>query len=139
MNILVIGSGGREHALVWKIGRSKRVSKIFCAPGNSGIAKIAECIPISHDDIQSLLSFAHKEKVGLTVVGPEAPLALGIADTFRKEGLRIFGPSGNAAQIEASKTFAKGLMQKYGIPTAEAGIFTDVDTASEYIKKKGAP
>ena len=139
MKVLVIGSGGREHALVWKIGRSKRVSKIFCAPGNSGIAKIAECIPISHDDIQSLLSFAHKEKIGLTLVGPESPLALGIADTFRKEGLRIFGPSGYAAQIEASKTFAKGLMQKYEIPTAEAGIFTDVDTASEYIKKKGAP
>lgn len=139
MKVLVIGSGGREHALVWKIAKSPKVNKIYCAPGNAGIGKLAECLPISPTDIQNLLSFAKQEKIGLTVVGPEGPLALGITDAFRAAGLRIFGPSKAAAQIEASKIAAKRIMQKYGIPTAEAEVFTDAASAMKYIQKKDAP
>lgn len=139
MKVLVIGNGGREHALVWKIAQSPHVSKIYCAPGNAGIAQRSECIPIPPTDIQRLLSLAKGEEIGLTVVGPEAPLAIGITDTFRAAGLRIFGPSRAAAQIEASKIFAKKIMEKYGIPTAKASVFTDMGMASEYIKEKGAP
>lgn len=139
MKVLVIGSGGREHALVWKIARSPRVSRIFCAPGNAGIGKMAECLQVFPTDIQSLLSFAKQEDIGLTVVGPEGPLALGITDAFRAAGLRIFGPSKAAAQIEASKIAAKRIMQKYGIPTAEAEVFADATSAMKYIRKKGPP
>lgn len=139
MKVLVIGSGGREHALVWKIAKSPKVNKIYCAPGNAGIGKIAECLPVSPTDIQNLLSFAKQEKIGLTVVGPEGPLALGITDAFRAAGLRIFGPSKAAAQIEASKITAKRIMEKYGISTAEAEVFTDATRAIKYIRKKGAP
>lgn len=139
MNVLVIGSGGREHALVWKIAQSRRAGKIYCAPGNAGIAKIAECVPISATDIPSLFKFAMEKKIGLTVVGPEAPLVIGISEAFRKGGLRIFGPSGYAAQLEGSKAFSKGIMQKYGIPTAEARVFTDDEDAIKYIKDKGVP
>lgn len=139
MNVLVIGSGGREHALVWKIAQSRRAGRIYCAPGNAGIAKIAECVPISATDIPSLFNFAMEKKIGLTVVGPEAPLVIGISEAFRKGGLRIFGPSGYAAQLEGSKAFSKGIMQKYGIPTAEAMVFTDDEDAIKYIKDKGVP
>ena len=139
MKVLVIGSGGREHALVWKISQSKHVSKIYCAPGNAGIAKIAECIPVQATDIQALLSFAKSEGIDLTVVGPEAPLILGVTDAFRAYGLRIFGPTKAAAQIEGSKIFAKSILQKYNIPTADASIFTDVATASRYVREKGTP
>ena len=139
MRILVIGSGGREHALVWKISQSKLVDKIFCAPGNGGISKQAECIDIKVEDIPQLLDFAKKEKIDLTVVGPEAPLALGIVDEFQDRGLRIFGPNKKAAQLEASKVFAKELMIKYGVPTARCKIFDNPEGAKRYIEKIGAP
>lgn len=139
MNVLVIGSGGREHALVWKVAQSRHAGRIYCAPGNAGIAKIAECVPISADDIQSLYTFARENDIGLTIVGPEAPLVLGIVDLFRKEGLRIFGPLSYAAQLEGSKAFSKRIMQKYGIPTADARVFTEHEKAISYIREKGGP
>ena len=139
MKILVIGSGGREHALAWKISQSKRVEKIFCAPANAGISEIAESVPIKAVDINKLLEFAKKEAVDLTVVGPEAPLALGIVDEFQKNGLKIFGPQRFAAKLEASKVFSKQVMAKYGVPTAEFKVFSDADQAKEYVAKKGAP
>lgn len=139
MNVLVIGSGGREHALVWKVAQSRHVNRLYCAPGNAGIEKIAECVPISADDIQSLYAFAKEKEIGLTIVGPEAPLVLGIVDLFRKGGLRIFGPLRYAAQLEGSKAFSKRMMQKYGIPTAEACVFTEHEKAMNYIREKGIP
>jgi len=139
VNVLVIGSGGREHALVWKVAQSRHAGRISCAPGNAGIAKIAECVPISADDIQSLYTFAKEKEIGLTIVGPEAPLVLGIVDLFRKEGLRIFGPLSYAAQLEGSKAFSKRIMLKYGIPTAEARVFTDHEKAINYIREYGVP
>ena len=139
MKVLVVGSGGREHALVWKIAQSPRVKKIYCAPGNAGIADLAECVPIEADDIKKLLEFAKKEKIGLTVVGPEAPLSMGITDLFEKEGLKVFGASMKAAEIESSKSFSKAIMTKYGIPTAEGKVFTNYRKAEAYIRKKGAP
>ncbi len=139
MKVLVIGSGGREHALVWKIAQSPKVKKIFCAPGNAGISELATCVPIFADNIDELLAFAQKEKIGLTVVGPEDPLSKGIVDIFESKGLRIFGASGSAARIESSKTFAKELMQKYNIPTAKGETFTSVSKAQTYVRKIGAP
>jgi len=139
MKVLVIGSGGREHALCWKIRQSQKVRKIFCSPGNAGIAKIAECIDIKTDRIKDLLEFARYEGIDLTVVGPEQPLILGIVDLFEKNGLRIFGPSQSAAGLEGSKAFAKNLMRKYGIPTAEYKIFSSFLQAENYIRLKGAP
>ncbi|RPH49204.1 MAG: phosphoribosylamine--glycine ligase, partial [Desulfobacteraceae bacterium] len=139
MKVLVVGSGGREHALIWKITQSPKVKKIYCAPGNAGIADLAECVPIAADDIKKLLEFAIKEKVGLTVVGPEAPLSMGITDLFEKEGLRVFGASMKAAEIESSKSFSKAIMTKYSIPTAEGKVFTNYRKAEAYIRKKGAP
>jgi phosphoribosylamine--glycine ligase len=139
MRILVIGSGGREHALVWKIAQSKLADKIFCAPGNGGISKQAECIDIKADDIASLLDFAKKEKIDLTVVGPEAPLAAGIVDEFSVNKLKIFGPNKKAAQLEASKVFAKELMTKYKVPTADFRIFDNAIEAKKYISNIGAP
>jgi phosphoribosylamine--glycine ligase len=139
MRILVIGSGGREHALVWKIAQSKLVDKIFCAPGNGGILRQAECIDIKADDIKGLLDFARKEKIDLTLVGPEAPLAVGIVDEFNNHKLRIFGPTKKAARLEASKVFAKGLMAKYNVPTANFKIFDNADAAKKYIEKIGVP
>jgi phosphoribosylamine--glycine ligase len=139
MRILVIGSGGREHALVWKIAQSKLADKILCAPGNGGIAQIAECIDIKADDIAHLLEFAQKEKIDFTVVGPEAVLSLGIVDEFKHYDLKIFGPEKKAAQLEASKVFAKELMAKYKVPTADFEIFEDINAARNYIHKKGVP
>ena len=139
MRILVIGSGGREHALVWKIAQSKLADKIFCAPGNGGISKQAECIDIKAEDIPRLLEFAKREKIDLTVVGPEAPLAGGIVDEFNNYKLRIFGPNKKAAQLEASKVFAKELMAKYKVPTADFKIFDNANEAKKYIELKGAP
>jgi phosphoribosylamine--glycine ligase len=112
MKILVIGSGGREHALVWKIAQSKLSGKIFCAPGNGGISGLAECVDIKADDIPGLLGFAWKEKIDLTVVGPEVPLTMGIVDEFANHNLRVFGPSKAAARLEGSKVFSKELMRK---------------------------
>ncbi|MFA5275611.1 MAG: phosphoribosylamine--glycine ligase [Candidatus Omnitrophota bacterium] len=139
MRILVIGSGGREHALVWKIAQSKLVDKIFCAPGNGGIAQIAECIDIKGDDIPGLLEFTRKEKIDLTVVGPEVPLAAGIVDEFQNYKLKVFGPNKKAAQMEGSKVFSKELMAKYKVPTADFKVFDNAEKAKEYIAKHGAP
>ena len=139
MRILVIGSGGREHALVWKISQSKLVDKIFCAPGNGGISQLAECIDIKSEDIDKLLDFARKEKIDLTIVGPEMPLSLGIVNEFSQNRLKIFGPNKNAAQLEASKVFAKQLMAKYNVPTADFKIFDNPDAAKKYIESKDAP
>ncbi|HHZ83483.1 MAG TPA: phosphoribosylamine--glycine ligase, partial [Nitrospirales bacterium] len=139
MRVLVIGGGGREHALVWKISQSPRVTDIFCAPGNPGIATLAECVPIQAGNIQDLLSFARDQSIDLTVVGPEAPLADGIADTFRQARLRIFGPGRMAARIETSKVFAKDLMRRHGIPTPSAETFTDVVRAQEYLRNHRLP
>ncbi len=139
MKILVIGSGGREHALVWKIAQSALADKIFCAPGNAGIAQQAECLDIKADDIPRLLDFARREKIDLTVVGPEGPLSAGIVDEFSNQRLRIFGPAKDAARLEASKVFAKQLMNKYGIPTAECMVFSAAEEAKKYIAQIGAP
>jgi len=139
MKILVIGSGGREHALVWKLSQSREVDKIFCAPGNAGISRQAECVDIRIDDLRSLLNFALEEKIGLTVVGPEAPLALGIVDQFTLEGLDIFGPNKKAAQLETSKVFAKEFMDRYEVPTADFKVFDDLFDAKKYIYHKGVP
>lgn len=139
MKILVVGSGGREHALVWKLARSPRKPAIFCAPGNAGIASIATCVPIAAHDIQALQDFVVRNHIDLTVVGPEAPLALGIADEFRKHRLKIFGPTRNAARLEASKSFSKDIMQRAGIPTARANSFTDAAAAHAYAREHDLP
>ncbi len=139
MKVLIVGGGGREHALAWKISQSSKVTKIYAAPGNAGIAQIAECAPIKAEDIAGLLSFAKSKAVDLTIVGPEGPLSMGIVDEFTKAGLRAFGPSGKAAEIEASKRFSKDLMKKYRIPSADYGVFTDRAAAEAYIREKGAP
>jgi len=139
MKVLVVGGGGREHALVWKIAQSPRVRKIFCAPGNAGIAKLANCVPIGAAEIDKLLAFARDEKIDLTVVGPEDPLSKGIVDQFEAAGMRVFGASQKAARIESSKSFAKAIMEKYGIPTAKGQTFTRLAQAQAYVKKMGAP
>ncbi|SFM27861.1 phosphoribosylamine--glycine ligase [Pelosinus propionicus] len=139
MKLLVIGSGGREHALVSKLKENRDVQKIFCVPGNPGIAKIAECVELDILDNAALVAFAKKEEVALTVVGPEIPLSNGIVDVFRDNGLACFGPTQAAAQIESSKTFAKNLMEKYDIPTAKFAVFTQADMAKAYINSQGAP
>jgi len=139
MKILVAGSGGREHTLVWKIAQSPLVEKIFCAPGNGGIQELAECVEIAATDISGLSDFAEREAIDLTVVGPEAPLAEGIADEFLRRGLRIFGPSRAAAHTEASKVFAKEMMVKYGIPTARHAVFADAEEAVAHIRQREAP
>ena len=139
MKVLVVGSGGREHALVWKISQSARVKKIFCAPGNAGIKRMAECVDLAATDIDALLEFAKREQIDLTIVGPESSLAAGIVDRFEEEGLRIFGPRKNAAILEGSKVFAKEFMEKYAIPTASFKVFADLKKAKKYIDQIGAP
>src|SRR3989339_1395196 len=139
MKILIIGSGGREHALGWKIKQSPLVSKIYFAPGNPGTRIIGENIAIEPTDIKGLLSFAKSKKIDLTVVGPETPLVLGITDVFRKEKLKIFGPSKRASQIEGSKTFSKEIMKKYKIPTAKYFLFNNFDQAKEHLGKTKFP
>ncbi|EOD00155.1 phosphoribosylamine--glycine ligase [Caldisalinibacter kiritimatiensis] len=134
MKVLVIGSGAREHALVWKIAQSDRVSKIYCAPGNGGIQKIAECINIRANDINMLLNFALKEQIDLTVVGPEAPLVDGIVDIFEENGLKIFGPNKKAARLEGSKVYSKNFMDKYNIPTAKYITYETFQKAMEGLK-----
>lgn len=139
MKVLVVGGGGREHALVWKLAQSPRVDKIICAPGNAGIGRLATCVGIAGEDIPALVSLAESEAVDITVVGPEAPLAAGIVDAFEAAGLKIFGPSQKAAALESSKVFAKDLMHKYNIPTAKYEVFVDPESATRYIKEIGAP
>ncbi len=139
MKILVIGSGGREHALVWKIVQSPRKPQVFCAPGNAGIERLATCVPIKADDLTGLKEFALKEQIDLTVVGPEAPLALGIADEFRKARLKIFGPTKAAARLEASKSFSKDIMAANRIPTAAARSFEQMEQALAYLDEQPVP
>ncbi len=135
MNILIIGGGGREHSLVWKISQSPKVKNIFCAPGNAGIASAATCVPIKVTDSEELLNFARDEAVDLTVVGPEQPLANGLVDYFEENGQKIFGPRQKAARIETSKAFAKSIMMKYDIPTPRGQAFTSFDEARAYLKE----
>ena len=139
MKVLVIGSGGREHAIVDALSRSAQVSEILCAPGNAGIAQQARTFPVKDTDVEGLLKIALDEKVDLTVVGPESALAAGVVDTFKANGLRIFGPTKAAAQIESSKEFAKNLMAKYGIPTAGYETFTDYESAKAYVEAHSLP
>jgi phosphoribosylamine--glycine ligase len=139
MRVLVIGKGGREHALVWKLAQSPRAERIFCAPGNAGTAEAGVNVPIDFNDVDRLAQFAKKEAIGLTVVGPEEPLALGIVDHFQKAGLRIFGPSREAAQLEASKVFAKQLMRNADVPTSEFRVCDHPDPARHYIETREYP
>jgi phosphoribosylamine--glycine ligase len=145
MKLLVVGSGGREHGLVWKLAQSPHVTRMWCAPGNAGIelerlAKndaLVECVNINAEDLPKLLAFAQEKKADLTVVGPDNPLALGIVDLFQKHGLRIWGPNQRAAQFESSKVFSQNFMEKHGIPTAAAGIFSDADSAKKFAASLG--
>lgn len=139
MKILVVGSGGREHALAWKLAQSERIQTIYVAPGNGGTALDSRLENIAITDPRALAEFVQQENIALTVVGPETPLAAGIVNIFRDLGLKIFGPSKEAAQLESSKDFAKSFMQRHGIPTAESQTFSDVKAAHEYIDRKGAP
>ena len=139
MKILVIGSGGREHALAWKIAQNKEVSRVYVAPGNAGTATDPDMQNVPITDINVLLAFAQKEQIYLTIVGPEAPLSQGVVDTFRAAGLKIFGPTRAAAQLESSKDFAKAFMLRHNIPTATYATFTDAKLAHDYVKQQGAP
>jgi phosphoribosylamine--glycine ligase len=139
MKILVIGSGGREHALAWKISQSPKVNQLFCAPGSAAIGELAQCVAVNPEQIEKLADLAEKEKIDLTVVGPELPLTLGIADLFEEKGLKIFGPNRAAAQLEGSKAFAKEILKDSGIPTASFGTFTDAASAKRYVAKNPAP
>ena len=139
MNILVIGSGGREHALCWKIKQSPKVHKLYCAPGNGGIAQIAQCVPIGVEDIDGLLQFAFEKRIDLSVVGPEAALVKGIVDVFTKKGLKIFGPSQEAAQLEGSKVFSKEFMRRRNIPTAAYKVFDQPQAALAFLSKAQFP
>ena len=139
MKILIIGNGGREHALVWKISQSPKVEKIYCAPGSAGISELAECVPLGPDHIEKLADFSVKKNIDLTVVGPELPLTLGISDLFEQRGLRIFGPNRAAAQLEGSKAFAKEMLQESNIPTASFGTFTDPELARQYVAHRSPP
>lgn len=139
MKLLVIGTGGREQALAWACHKSPLCDTLYCAPGNPGMAQFAQCININESDIDGLCQFAKENEVDLTVVGPEAVLALGIVDAFEKEGLKVFGPTQEATQVESSKQFAKEMMKKYSIPTADYESFDQFDLAWDYVKKQGVP
>lgn len=139
MKVLIIGGGAREHAIAWKLSQSPLISKLYCSPGNGGIGALAQCVDIQAEDIPGLLSFALKEEIDLTVVGPEAPLVAGIVDAFEQRGLRIFGPNKLAAQLEGSKAYAKGFMQRNGIPTARYGAFDSLEKAIGEVHQYGLP
>lgn len=139
MKILVVGGGGREHAICWKLSNEKNVEKVYCAPGNAGIANVAECVNIGDTDIEELLKFAKENKIGLTIVGPEVPLVMGIVDEFEKEGLRVFGPNKKCAQLEGSKAFSKDFMIKHNIPTAKYKEYTNLEEAISEIDSFGYP
>lgn len=138
MKVLVVGSGGREHALVWKLSQSPQVEKIYCAPGNAGIAGLAECVNLSVKELEKIADFATSHDIDLAVIGPEDPLCAGLADVLRQRGINVFGPSKIAAQLEGSKDFAKAFMLKYGIPTARAATFTEEAPAAEYVRREFA-
>ena len=139
MKILVIGGGGREHALVWKLAQSRHATKLFCAPGNPGIAELAECVPLAVTDIAQLAAFAADQQIDLTIVGPEVPLCAGITDAFQAKKLRVFGPTQQAAQLEGSKVFSKQFLLKHNVPTAAAGIFDNPADARAYVRQHGTP
>ena len=139
MKVLVVGGGGREHALAWKIKQSHKVTKVYAAPGNAGIAREAECVDISADDVANLVKFARDTRIDVTVVGPEAPLVAGIVDRFQKEDLRIFGPKRQAANLEGSKAYAKMLMKSAGIPSSRFKILSELSSAKDYVESVGAP
>ena len=139
MNILVVGGGGREHAIVWALAKSPKVTKLWCAPGNGGIAALAECVPIKATDVPAMVEWCTDHHPDLVVVAPDDPLALGMVDALEAAGIPAFGPRQNAAIVEASKVFSKGLMAKYHIPTAKYQDFTDLDVALAYIRQEGAP
>ncbi len=139
MKVLIVGSGGREHAIAWKVSKSPLVDKIYCAPGNAGIAQIAECVPIGAMEFEKLADFAQEKGIDLTVIGMDEPLVGGIVDVFEERGLRVFGPRKDTAVIEGSKVFSKNLMQKYGIPTGAYEIFSDADEAVKYLETSKYP
>jgi phosphoribosylamine--glycine ligase len=139
MKVLIVGSGGREHAIAWKVAQSPRVEKIYCAPGNGGIAQVAECVPIGAMEFDRLVDFARDKEIDLTVIGMDDPLVGGVVDAFEAAGLRVFGPRKNAAILEGSKAFSKNLMKKYGIPTAAYETFTDPDKALAYLETARFP
>ena len=136
MKVLIIGSGGREHAIAWKVAQSPKVEKIYCAPGNGGIGQVAECVPIGAMEFDKLAAFAKEKEIDLTIVGMDDPLVGGVVDVFEKEGLRVFGPRKNAAILEGSKAFSKDLMKKYHIPTAAYENFDNPEAAIAYLKEK---
>lgn len=139
MKVLIVGSGGREHAIAWKVAQSPKVDKIYCAPGNAGISQVAECVPIGAMEFQKLVAFAKEKEIDLTVIGMDDPLVGGVVDVFEAEGLRVFGPRKNAAVLEGSKAFSKNLMKKYNIPTAAYETFTDADKALAYLETARMP
>lgn len=139
LQVLLVGSGGREHALAWKLSQSSKVTKLYCAPGNAGISSVAECVPIKVDDIQGLVDFCKQKKMDLVVVGPELPLTLGLVDELERAGIKAFGPSKKAAEIEGSKAFSKDLMKKYDIPTARYGVFYDMESARNFAREMKGP
>jgi phosphoribosylamine--glycine ligase len=139
VKVMVVGGGGREHTLVWRVAHSPRVDRIYCAPGNPGMKDFATCVNISVDDIRGLADFAEEKSIDLTIVGPEAPLVQGIVDEFEKRGLNIFGPGKEAAQIEGSKVFSKELMKKYKIPTGDYRVFEKAQDAMDYINTANIP
>ena len=139
MKVLVVGAGGREHALCWAIAKSPRCKKLYCAPGNAGIADVAECLSLKAEDVEAIVGFATEQKIDLVVVGPEAPLVAGLVDRLEAAGILAFGPSAGAAALEGSKGFMKDLCEKYGIPTGEFGRFDEPDSAKDFIRRKGAP
>jgi phosphoribosylamine--glycine ligase len=139
MRILLVGGGGREHALAWKLAKSPKLTKLYAAPGNAGIARHAECVDIAADNLDGLLAFAKKEKIDLTVVGPETPLCKGIVDLFQDNGLRVFGPSKDAAELEGSKVFCKNLLRRYGIPTPNYRVFNQAKSALAFVKSSPFP
>lgn len=139
MKVLVVGSGGREHAICWALKKSPKVTELYCAPGNGGIGEIAQCVDVKATDIPGMVAWATEHKIDFVMVAPDDPLAMGMVDELEKAGIRAFGPRKNAAIIEGSKAFSKELMKKYGIPTAEYAVFTDKDQALAYVEAQGAP
>ena len=139
MNVLVVGGGGREHAICQKLAQSPKVTELYCAPGNGGIAQVARCVPIKADDVEVMVAWAASHGIDFAVVAPDDPLALGMVDAMEAAGVPAFGPRANAAVIESSKVFSKGLMEKYHIPTARYAVFTELDAALAYAEEQGAP
>ncbi|HEY5466556.1 MAG TPA: phosphoribosylamine--glycine ligase, partial [Clostridia bacterium] len=139
MKVLVVGGGGREHAIVWSLSKSPRVKTVYCAPGNGGIAALATCIDVKATDLEGMVAFALREAIDLVFVAPDDPLAMGMVDRMETAGVRVFGPRANAAVLEASKAFSKDLMRRYGIPTAAYEVFTELDKALAYVDSQPFP